>query len=243
MPAHHLVTHSVVLGMTGSGKTGLVTVLVEERIYAQVPVLVIDVKGDLPNLLLAFAATDPTVLEPWVEVPPAEDTLDGRARFAANVAARRQADLAEWGIGDPEIATYNARRSPTFRSRHRFIRALARVGRAFRTRRPSRRSSWERCDRSTKHGRAARPPPHEKPSPPGQLKLLQVPAPLGPPLEAKFSRASSRFGLHIAPRLAVAARKSAGVEDARPHRAVRRRRYHASRTSRLAFKTGRTMRS
>jgi hypothetical protein len=27
IPAHHLVTHGVVVGMTGSGKTGLVTVL------------------------------------------------------------------------------------------------------------------------------------------------------------------------------------------------------------------------
>jgi DNA helicase HerA-like ATPase len=42
--------------VTGSGKTGLVTVLTEEALRAGVPVLVIDVKGDLPNLLLAFPA-------------------------------------------------------------------------------------------------------------------------------------------------------------------------------------------
>ena len=30
VPAHHLVTHGVVVGMTGSGKTGLVTVMVED---------------------------------------------------------------------------------------------------------------------------------------------------------------------------------------------------------------------
>jgi DNA helicase HerA-like ATPase len=30
LPADHLVTHGVVVGMTGSGKTGLVTVMVEE---------------------------------------------------------------------------------------------------------------------------------------------------------------------------------------------------------------------
>jgi hypothetical protein len=27
LPAHHLVTHGVIMGMTGSGKTGLLTVL------------------------------------------------------------------------------------------------------------------------------------------------------------------------------------------------------------------------
>ena len=32
MPAHHLVTHGVIVGMTGSGKTGLVTVMVEEAL-------------------------------------------------------------------------------------------------------------------------------------------------------------------------------------------------------------------
>lgn len=45
LPAHHLVTHGVVVGMTGSGKTGLLTVLVEEALRNQVPVLMIDVRA------------------------------------------------------------------------------------------------------------------------------------------------------------------------------------------------------
>ena len=49
-----LLTHGVIVGMTGSGKTGLVTVLVEEALRAEVPVLMIDIKGDLPNLMLAL---------------------------------------------------------------------------------------------------------------------------------------------------------------------------------------------
>jgi hypothetical protein len=53
LPSHQLLTHGVIVGMTGSGKTGLVTVLVEEALRTGVPVLVIDVKGDLPNLGLA----------------------------------------------------------------------------------------------------------------------------------------------------------------------------------------------
>src|SRR4051812_1205769 len=65
IPAHHLVTHGVVVGMTGSGKTGLLTVTVEEALRAQVPVLVLDVKGDLPNLLLAFPSFDEQAMLPW----------------------------------------------------------------------------------------------------------------------------------------------------------------------------------
>ena len=49
-----LVTHAVVVGMTGSGKTGLGIGLLEEAAIDGVPVIVIDPKGDLGNLLLTF---------------------------------------------------------------------------------------------------------------------------------------------------------------------------------------------
>ena len=39
LPAHHMVTHGVVLGMTGSGKTGLLMVLVEEAVRSSIPVI------------------------------------------------------------------------------------------------------------------------------------------------------------------------------------------------------------
>jgi Helicase HerA, central domain len=42
LPAEHLVTHRVVVGMTGSGKTGLVTVMIEEAARARVPTVVVD---------------------------------------------------------------------------------------------------------------------------------------------------------------------------------------------------------
>jgi DNA helicase HerA-like ATPase len=47
-----LVTHGVCVGMTGSGKTGLCIALLEEAALDGVPAIVIDPKGDLPNLLL-----------------------------------------------------------------------------------------------------------------------------------------------------------------------------------------------
>ena len=54
IPPHHFVTHAVCVGMTGSGKTGLAIGLVEEALRSRVPVLMIDVKGDLANLGLLF---------------------------------------------------------------------------------------------------------------------------------------------------------------------------------------------
>ncbi len=45
--AKDLVTHAVVVGMTGSGKTGLCVALLEEAAIDGVPAIIIDPKGDL----------------------------------------------------------------------------------------------------------------------------------------------------------------------------------------------------
>jgi hypothetical protein len=105
LPARHLVTHAVLVGMTGSGKSGLVTVLVEESLGAGVPVIVIDVKGDLPNLLLAVPSFDPAQLQPWVEGACQADSA-ASAELAAKRSAERQKDLAAAGIGEPELQNF-----------------------------------------------------------------------------------------------------------------------------------------
>jgi len=103
-----LVTHAVVVGMTGSGKTGLCTVMIEEGARARVPTLVIDVKGDLPNLLLSFPTLAPTLLEPWVELDHEAPSPEHRRIKAAELADRRRSALAEWQIGDAELAAHAA---------------------------------------------------------------------------------------------------------------------------------------
>ncbi len=102
IPAHHLVTHGVVVGMTGSGKTGLVTVMVEEALRAGIPTLVIDVKGDLPNLLLTFPRFEAEDLIPWVEA-----TAEAGGKSAEEVARElnelRRSSLGSWSIGPNEL--------------------------------------------------------------------------------------------------------------------------------------------
>ena len=63
-----LVTHAVCVGMTGSGKTGLCLSLIEEAAIDGVPAILIDPKGDLCNLLLAFPKLEPGVFLPLVDV-------------------------------------------------------------------------------------------------------------------------------------------------------------------------------
>src|SRR5438045_3784869 len=65
--AKDLVTHAVCVGMTGSGKTGLGLAMIEEAAIDNIPVLAIDPKGDLTNLLLTFPSLSASDFAPWVD--------------------------------------------------------------------------------------------------------------------------------------------------------------------------------
>jgi len=108
LPAHHLVTHGVVVGMTGSGKTGLVTVTVEEALRACVPVLMIDVKGDLPNLLLAFPSFEASEFTPWIDGITAPGDERTRDEIARDLAAQRKGALLAWEITESNLAAFHA---------------------------------------------------------------------------------------------------------------------------------------
>jgi hypothetical protein len=94
--AKALTTHALIVGMTGSGKTGLGAVLLEEAAIDGIPAIVVDPKGDLGSLLLAFPDLSPASFAPWM--PPGED--------AALAAERHRAGLAEWGQDGARIARY-----------------------------------------------------------------------------------------------------------------------------------------
>ena len=49
-----LTAHGVIVGMTGSGKTGLGFAIIEEALINGISTLVLDPKGDMGNLLLNF---------------------------------------------------------------------------------------------------------------------------------------------------------------------------------------------
>lgn len=101
--AAKLTTHGVIVGMTGSGKTGLGVVLIEEALLAGVPVLVLDPKGDMGNLLLTFPALDAASFEPWVPEADAAKAGVSRAELAATVSTQWRDGLASWGIDGRRI--------------------------------------------------------------------------------------------------------------------------------------------
>jgi hypothetical protein len=92
-----LVTHAVCVGMTGSGKTGLCLSLIEEAAIDGVPVLAIDPKGDLGNLLLTFPQLSAAEFRPWVDEDEARRSGQTADAFAAAEAERWLKGLAEWG--------------------------------------------------------------------------------------------------------------------------------------------------
>ncbi len=103
IPAHHLVTHSVIVGMTGSGKTGLAMVMVEEALRSRIPVLMVDIKGDLPNLFLAPTDLAPAGFEKWIDVESAERDGKTVAVAAEEVATQWRQGLAQWSLGPDEL--------------------------------------------------------------------------------------------------------------------------------------------
>ena len=91
-----LVTHAVCIGMTGSGKTGLGITIIEEAAIDNIPVLAIDPKGDLSNLLLTFPSLSASDFAPWVDERQAQAQQLTRETAAEQTAARWQKGLAEW---------------------------------------------------------------------------------------------------------------------------------------------------
>lgn len=63
----NFTTHAAIIGMTGSGKTGLGIGIIEEAAIDNIPSIVIDPKGDMGNLCLADPTFSPASFEPWVE--------------------------------------------------------------------------------------------------------------------------------------------------------------------------------
>ena len=98
-------THGVIVGMTGSGKTGLGIVLVEEALTAGVPALLIDPKGDLTNLCLTFPQLTPSDFQPWVNEGDAAKANQSVPDFAAAQAKTWTDGLADWGITPDRIAS------------------------------------------------------------------------------------------------------------------------------------------
>ncbi len=99
-----LTTHGVIVGMTGSGKTGLGVVVIEECLAAGVPTILIDPKGDLTNLCLIFPELRGTDFRPWVNDSDAQKAGLDLDAFAEQQAGAWKDGLGGWGITSERLA-------------------------------------------------------------------------------------------------------------------------------------------
>lgn len=101
LDSSNLTTHGVIVGMTGSGKTGLGIVMLEEALQQGTPTLIIDPKGDMGNLLLSFPDLLPTDFMPWISDSEAGDD---KVQAAVDTATRWKEGLQRSGIEPSRIS-------------------------------------------------------------------------------------------------------------------------------------------
>ena len=124
--------------MTGSGKTGLCVTLLEEAAIDGIPALVIDVKGDLGNLLLTFPDLAPEDFRPGSTRPrPAARASMPTSSPAARPICGRTASPSGTRTASASASCASRRTSPS-------TRRAARPACRFRScrRSPRRPRSW-----------------------------------------------------------------------------------------------------
>lgn len=94
--AKDLTTHALCVGMTGSGKTGLCLSLLEEAAIDNIPVIAIDPKGDIGNLLLTFPELAPEDFRPWLDENEALRKGMSADDYAKHISSTWKEGLADW---------------------------------------------------------------------------------------------------------------------------------------------------
>lgn len=102
----YFTTHAMIVGMTGSGKTGLGISIIEEASIDKIPSIIIDPKGDMGNLLLAFPEMRAQDFEEWIDQGEAENKGMDVAAYAEIIAGNWKSGLERFHQGKDRIRQY-----------------------------------------------------------------------------------------------------------------------------------------
>jgi len=103
----NFTTHAAIIGMTGSGKTGLGVGIIEEAAIDNIPSIIIDPKGDMGNLCLVDSAFSISSFEPWVE-DEAKSKEEDVSLYAKKISTLWKEGLENWGQKSDRVAKFQA---------------------------------------------------------------------------------------------------------------------------------------
>ena len=92
----NFTTHAAIIGMTGSGKTGLGVGIIEEAAIDNIPSIIIDPKGDMGNLCLVDSSYSAKAFEPWVEDEARAKEKDV-SEYAKKMSTIWKEGIESWG--------------------------------------------------------------------------------------------------------------------------------------------------
>ncbi len=103
----NFTTHAAIIGMTGSGKTGLGVGIIEEAAIDNIPSIIIDPKGDMGNLCLIDSTFSTSSFEPWVKDEADAKGVDVSV-YAEQTANLWKEGLERWGQNSDRVAKLQA---------------------------------------------------------------------------------------------------------------------------------------
>ncbi|HQW34128.1 MAG TPA: DUF853 family protein [Thermoflexales bacterium] len=109
LPIRELTTHAMILGMTGTGKTGLGVTLLEEMLLQGVPAIILDPKGDLTNLALSFPNMTAQDFAAWMDADEAERQHITTEKMAVQTARQWRDGLEASGVPLERVRAFHER--------------------------------------------------------------------------------------------------------------------------------------
>jgi len=103
----NFTTHAAIIGMTGSGKTGLGIGIIEEAAIDNIPAIIIDPKGDMGDLCLTSPDFSPETFEPWVKDEAEAKGEDSRS-YAQKIASIWKEGIESWDQESERVARFAA---------------------------------------------------------------------------------------------------------------------------------------
>jgi tetratricopeptide (TPR) repeat protein len=97
-----LMTHTLICGSTGSGKTVLGKLLIEEAARAGIASIIIDLKGDLSSMAIPISKITYTEFEPWID---ARDR-DEREKKAGQIVDMYKSNMKRTGVDPAEMENF-----------------------------------------------------------------------------------------------------------------------------------------